>query len=159
MSAGFILDGVVAALLAATITYCFILYRRLNVLREASAEMRQVLAGFNAATARAQSGVAVLKQLSGDSAGALQDRIEKARSLSDELQFMTEAAAHAAERLEAGLDARRAQAGEDAATEGGTVVPLATAPGGAGAGLGADEEITVESEADRELLSTLRRTR
>lgn len=104
MSAGFILDGVVAALLAATITYCFILYRRLNVLREASAEMRQVLAGFNAATARAQ-------------------------------------------------------AGEDAATEGGTVVPLATAPGGAGAGLGADEEITVESEAERELLSTLRRTR
>ena len=85
-----VLDIGVAVLLLATIGFCAVLNRRLAALRRNESELAQVLVQFNEAAARAEAGVARLKEASNDSAVTLRERIEEARALCDDLAFMTQ---------------------------------------------------------------------
>ncbi len=87
-----ILDGVVAALLIATIAYCAILNRRLGALRRNRDDLRQVVASFNEATVRAEVGIARLKQTGEEINETLQEQMEEARARYDELVFVTDRA-------------------------------------------------------------------
>jgi len=85
-----VLDIGVAVLLLATIGFCAVLNRRLAALRRNENELALVLTQFNEAAARAEAGVARLKEASQESAGTLRERIEEARALCDDLAFMTQ---------------------------------------------------------------------
>ena len=167
------LDVLIASLLVATIVYCFLLNRKLEVLRAAQGDMQRLAEDFGRATVQARAGVAELK-FAGEEAGRqLQAGIERARGLADELNFVTEAGGRLAERLEKGLDARRtaapapAAAGPARATarQDNSVTPLAAAagaparptrrsgPSGRSAGEGG------RTDAERELLQALRRVK
>ena len=57
MTAGLVLDGTLIVLLAATLGYCTLLYRRLAELRTTQASMKKLIGEFGAATERAQAGL------------------------------------------------------------------------------------------------------
>lgn len=103
MSVGLILDGVVAALLVATIAYCAILHRRLVALRGTTSDMHRLMADFARATERAERGIAELRRLGVEVGETLQARTATARALGDELQIMTDAGSRLADRLERGF--------------------------------------------------------
>ncbi len=139
MTFGFALDIAVATLLVATIAYCAVLHRRLNEFRAASGEMKSATASFTQAMLRAEASTAGLKRAALDAGEELQARIDAARAVSNELQFLSEGV----QVPNAGAAHRRP--GPDLAR------------GLADSGLLAEE--AARSEAERELLQAMRQVR
>ncbi len=100
-----VLDALVAVLLAACIAAAVILERRLASLRADRSELEKLMRDFQDATDRAGHGVSGLKV----SAQALQERIDTARALAEDLQFLIERGGAAADRLENEIRAARRQ--------------------------------------------------
>lgn len=94
-----ILDGVVAALLIATIVYAVTLNRQLARLRDGRAELADYIKGLNDATANAEAAVRGLRKAAGETGEQLQRSVDKAQALRDELQFMIESGNALADRL------------------------------------------------------------
>lgn len=94
------LDGLVATLLVITIAYAAILNRRLANLRDGRAELEAMIGEFKTATTTAQDAVERLKKSAGARQSDLTEQIESARSLRDELAFLTDRGAGEANRLE-----------------------------------------------------------
>lgn len=88
MAFGVILDIGLLVLLAVTIGYCAAVHRRLQVLRAAQGEIRQVVEGFADATARAEHSVERIKASSDDTVRQLSSKIELARSTATELDVL-----------------------------------------------------------------------
>jgi hypothetical protein len=103
----FILDGAVAILLVATIFYCILLNRRLAALRRNEDELRNAVASFNEAAARAEAGVSWLKKTGEEIGDALKDQIEEAGALCDDLAFVTERGEKLVDRLSESISAQR----------------------------------------------------
>lgn len=103
-----ILDVAIILLLVPTIIYAVILNRRLTVLRNSRDELAKVVGNFNEATMRAEAGIPKLKKATLDANSALQERVEKAHSLRDDLAFMIERAEEMADRLDGSVRAGRA---------------------------------------------------
>lgn len=101
MDTGLIINAVVIALLAATIFYAFRLERRLSNLRNAQSALADVIRDLNAAAARAEAGIQGLKFTAESSGQALDDRIKRARSVSDELGLLLQAGQRSAQRYDA----------------------------------------------------------
>ena len=143
------LDILVAVLLVVTISYAVVLNRRLTGLRRDKAELEKLTASFEKATRRAVESTMTLK----GTAHVLQDRVDTAASLREDLQFLIERGTATADRLEAGVRASRAggAAGSQLAT--------ATAPAPNSRGEGAAKGVKVTSEADRQLLKALQSAR
>ena len=95
-----LLDGILALMLAITIFYCVVLYRRLAEIRSSDEAMNRLVKDFNAATERAQIGLLSLKTSCKDLGQATQERIDEARLLKDDLEFMTETGGNLADRLD-----------------------------------------------------------
>ncbi len=95
-----LLDLAIILLLVPTIVYAVILNRRLSALRRSRDELAKVVSSFNEATMRAEAGIPKLKKATLEANTALQDRVEKAHSLRDDLAFMIERAEEMADRLE-----------------------------------------------------------
>jgi hypothetical protein len=101
------LDMLVAALLAVTVGYCFILHRRLAALRGAQAQLQKLLDDFGSATEAARQGIAALRS-AGDQVGReLQQRVDAARTLRDELEMITASGNSLADRLDQRLMERK----------------------------------------------------
>ncbi len=109
MEFSLILDALIALLLVATIAYAAVLNRKLGVLRDAKSEMEALIVSFSESTERAGSGVESLKQEAGRSGKALQNKVETARGLVDDLGFLIETGTRLAERLDGGVGAARAK--------------------------------------------------
>lgn len=107
MTLSFILDGAVAILLVATIFYCILLNHRLGTLRRNEDELRNAVASFNEAAARAEAGVSRLKKTGEEIGDALKDQIEEARALCDDLAFVTERGEKLVERLSESISGQR----------------------------------------------------
>lgn len=99
----FALDVLIVALLAACIATTVVLNRRLTGLRGDSAELEKLTRSFQEATDRADHGVSGLKV----SAESLQERMDQARALVDDLQFLLERGGTLADRLEDGVRAAK----------------------------------------------------
>lgn len=97
------LDALTAVLLATSIATTIVLNRRLNSLRDDRAELEKLAADFREATERADHGVAGLRV----SAQSIQERIEAARALADDLEFLIDRGGGIADRLEAEVRAAR----------------------------------------------------
>lgn len=97
------LEGLLATLLVVAIFYCFRLNRRLERLRSAQSELRQLLADFGQMTAQAETSIDKLKSTTGELAQQLDERTQAARALNDELLIMTRSGSEVADRLETSL--------------------------------------------------------
>lgn len=135
IGAEFLLEALVAALLLATVAYCWRLNRQLGALRGAQGELARLMEEFGRATRSAEAAIAELKRASGDTAQQLEERVRQARALCDELNVMTQAANGLADRLERGASARRTAEDETARTR------------------------PARSESERELMAALREGR
>ncbi|MGC2855661.1 DUF6468 domain-containing protein [Novispirillum sp. DQ9] len=125
MNFSLVLDLVIVALLVPTIIFAVVLNNRLAVLRKNREELARLVAAFNEATVRAESGIPRLRKTSEDSARALQEQAERARTLRDDLAFMIERAEGMAARLEGAVRQGRAAEGKMAAGRPATVPPAA----------------------------------
>ena len=109
-----ILDLAIILLLVPTIIYAVILNRRLSILRRSRDELAKVVSSFNEATMRAEAGIPKLKKATLEANTALQDRVEKAHSLRDDLAFMIERAEETADRLEGAVRVSRTESAQPA---------------------------------------------
>lgn len=159
-----ILDIIVSLLLAATIAYAVLLNRRLETLRRNRDELARMIGQFNEATMRAESSIPKLRKAADDAGGGLQDRVEKAQLLRDDLAFMIERADSMANKLE--IAVRQARSESKPAPRGprplAAMAGAAAAPGPAPVAVpetGAMDELDERSDAERELLRALQSVR
>ncbi len=120
MDVSLVLDVMIALLLAVTIGYAIVLNRRLARLRDGQSEMRELVEGFNAATAQAQSNLGKMQALAKEAArgpanpnwAGVQKRldadIKRAQELRDDLEFLLDRAERLANGLEEPLRGKRA---------------------------------------------------
>lgn len=168
-----VLDVMVSALLLVTIVYAWVLNQRLSQLRRNRDDLAKVVASFNDATARAEAGIPKLRKAAEESGMALQERVEKAQSLRDDLAFMIERADAMADRLEQAVRMAREEIRSPGPTApvppAGPVVrtapprmapsPTAAAPAPAPAPAIEPDFDDERSEAERELLRALQSVR
>jgi hypothetical protein len=162
-----ILDLMVAALLLVTIVYAWILNQRLGQLRRNRDDLAKVVSSFNEATARAEAGIPKMRKAADESGQALQERVEKAQSLRDDLAFMIERADAMADRLEQAVRSSREEVrAQQAPATAPRPAPVRMAPvspnppPSAPVAPAADPEPEDErSEAERELLRALQAVR
>jgi hypothetical protein len=107
---GLVLDLFVVALLVPTIVFAVILNNRLGVLRRHKEELARLIAAFNEATVRAESGIPKLRKASEEVSRALDEKMERSKMLRDDLAFMVERADSMATRLEEAVRAGRNEA-------------------------------------------------
>jgi hypothetical protein len=91
-----IVDVLVAVLLVVTIGYAIVLNKRLGRLRRDKAQLEKLAVTFGESTARAEDSILKLKK----TAELLQERIDKAQSLRDDLAFLIDRGGQAADSLE-----------------------------------------------------------
>jgi hypothetical protein len=168
-----VLDGIVVVFLVATIVYLLIVNDRLKQLRRKGDDLAKVIAMFNEATSRAEAGIPKLRKAAEETGVALQERVEKAQSLRDDLAFMIERADAMADRLEQAVRVAREEIRTPAPT---TAVPAAgpvvrtapprmappaaaAAPAPAPAPVAEPDPDDERSEAERELLRALQSVR
>ncbi len=106
-----VVDAVVAVLLVATIAYAVVLNRKLSQLRHNKEELIKLIATFNEAMARADTGVQRLRKTSVETGRSLQEQLERAQAVRDDLAYMVERGDNIANRLEAGVRTARAMDG------------------------------------------------
>lgn len=99
MPVALILESLVAVLLIVTIGYCFILNRRLGLLRGDQTELNEVVRVLNEAADKARNSVEHLRRSSVSIAEELSDKITAGRALSDELGVIVESGNSLADRL------------------------------------------------------------
>lgn len=142
-----VLDVVIAMLLVATILYAIVLNRRLGILRRNGDELAKLIGRFNEATMRAESSIPKLRKAADEAGQALQERVEKAQSLRDDLAFMVERADAMATRLESSVRTARNES---------RPAPKSARPVVA---FNEEEAGDERSEAERELLRALQSVR
>ncbi len=104
------LNGVIIVLLGATIFYSTRLSMHLRAFRENRKDLDKLISELGQQIDKANQAIAGMKQAARDSGKSLQDKIDDARSLSDELQLMSDSADRLAGRMEkAGTVSQKAQ--------------------------------------------------
>ena len=96
MTISLFIDIVVALLLVVTIGYAVVLNKRLGNLRRDRGQLEKLAVNFHTSTVRADESIMRLRS----SVEGLQEQIEKAESMRDDLIFLTERGGSAADRLE-----------------------------------------------------------
>ena len=96
MTFSLIVDLFVAGLLVVTIGYAIVLNRRLGKLRGDKAELEKLASTFGESTVRAEDSIEKLR----NTVDMLQDRMEKAEALRDDLAFLIDRGGQAADKLE-----------------------------------------------------------
>jgi len=96
---GLAVNFLVAALLAATLVYCFRLDRRLTALRSGHDGFKEIIAALDRASERAQMSLSELKALGVAAESALKPEVAKADALIEELKLMVQSADRVADRL------------------------------------------------------------
>jgi len=107
MPLALMLDVLVSILLVVTICYAWTLNQKLGNLRRDKGELEKMALNFHMATDRAEESIARLKV----NVDTLQENMKKAESLRDDLVFLSERGAAAADRLEVAVRAARNEAG------------------------------------------------
>lgn len=181
-----LLDLLVSALLIATIGYAVMLNQRLTQLRKNRDDMAKIIVSFNEATVRAESSIPKLRRAAEDAGQSLQERVEKAQSLRDDLAFMIERADTMANRLENGVrsartevraapakDAPRVGTASVSTLSAANSIPANSIPGSSASGssqgsraatlaaaaAASEQDVDERSEAERELLRALQSMR
>ncbi len=107
--ANLLLNIVIVGLLAATISYCWVLNRRIKLLQDSKSELAQLLTHFDESTQRASESIVALQTASKRIGENIQHRIEKANYVIDDLGFLVERAGKISSQLEASVAVSRAR--------------------------------------------------
>ena len=99
MEIGFILDIIIAVLLVLTITYAVRLNQRLGQLRNDKNELMELAKTFADATVKAESSIKSLKI----SSEALQNDVQKAEALRDDLAYLVDRGGRSADEMVASV--------------------------------------------------------
>lgn len=105
-----LLDGLMVVLLALTLVSVWVLAGRLRYLRDSRQQFEEMVRQFDEATKRADAGVKALQTAASRSGDDLQQRLDRARALRDELSIMIDSADSMARRLESAGSGRAAEA-------------------------------------------------
>ncbi len=146
-----VLDILVAILLVATICYAIVLNRKLENLRRGKEEMEKLAASFGEATMRADGNIGKLKE----TARELQNGIEKAQALHDDLTFLIERGDKVADHLEETVRFARKESGYTPRNP----IGRNTDTKDDHKDTIADKQDKASSDAERELLKALRAVR
>jgi len=109
MVANLLLNIIIVCLLVATISYCWVLNRRIKILQDSKSELAQLLGHFDESTERASESIIALQSASKRIGDNIQHRIEKANYLIDDLGFMIERGNKLSNQLEASFAVNRAR--------------------------------------------------
>ena len=132
-------------LLAATMFHAVRLERALGVLKRDRAALEELVAGFNASTRQAEAGINRLRSAADGAGRQIARQLDDARTLKDDLIFLTERGARLADRIDGLVRAGRPLAAEAARP----VTPEAEP----------DDTAGLRSQAERDLLRALRMAR
>lgn len=94
------LEALLVVLLAFTLLYCVILERRLASLRRNQNGLKKMIGDLNGAIINASTSLRALKMAAGEAAETLDDRLRRARALSDELSLLTNSGERIAQRID-----------------------------------------------------------
>ena len=95
-----LVDGVMVLLLGATIFYCYVVNRRIRVLQDSREDFAQLIHQFDEATKKAQESVEELQTMSARVTDSLNERLDKANFLADDLAFMIEKGNKVADKVD-----------------------------------------------------------
>lgn len=90
----------IIALLIPTIIYAYRLNKNLTILRENQNSLSHLISSLNEATIKAENSIPKLRNVTEQSSQNLQDVVDSAKSLKDDLTFINERADNLADRLE-----------------------------------------------------------
>lgn len=93
------LDILVAGLLIATLYYCWRLSRSLSAIRNGKEELKILIDQFSNTIIHAEQNLSEFKQSSGRALDKLQERIDKAQFMADDLAFLIEKSSKIAHKL------------------------------------------------------------
>lgn len=99
------LDLVVTLLLVATCTYCFVLNRRLRLVRDGQASLERAIADFDAASKRAEESLHRIEHEGATTGKALSAIIARGGALQEDLSVMVASGDRVASRIESALTA------------------------------------------------------
>ncbi len=161
--AQWVLELVLVGLLAATLVHALRLERALGVLKRDRAALEALVAGFNASTRQAESGIERLREAADGAGRQLARQLEAARGVDGDLGFLIGRGEQLADRLDALVRAARPLAAHPPATQ----APATQAPaedtrgprGPAGAAPDTEEPPRLRSQAERDLMKALRLVR
>ena len=119
--AQWVLELVLVGLLAATLVHALRLERALGVLKRDRAALEELVAGFNASTRQAESGIERLREAADGAGRQLARQLEAARGVDGDLGFLIGRGEQLADRLDALVRAARPLVAQAPA-------PLAPAP-------------------------------
>lgn len=94
------LELLLSTLLAATLIYCIVLERRLAAVRQGQTGLKKMIGDLNTAIVNAGASLRALKSAAGEAAETLDERLKRARGLSDELSLLTASGERIAQRFE-----------------------------------------------------------
>jgi hypothetical protein len=103
------LNVLMVALLVATIAYCWLLNKRIQILQDSKGELANLMRHFDESTQRASDSIMALQNASKKIGENMQTRIDKANFLLDDLAFMIEKGNKLANQMEASLAVGRAR--------------------------------------------------
>lgn len=109
MVVNLLVNIIMAVLLAVTISYCWMLNRRIKILQDSKSELSQLLKHFDESTQRASESIIALQSASKKIGENIQMRIDKANYLLDDLAFMLDKGSKLSDQLEANMAVSRAQ--------------------------------------------------
>jgi len=110
MNLSLIADIALSVLLAATLVYCAILERKLSALRKGQDGLKKTIADLNEAIVSAGASMRMLKVAAASAAENLDGRLQRGRSLADELSLLVGSGERIADRIERGYPAPRGHA-------------------------------------------------
>jgi chromosome segregation ATPase len=110
MTLTFAVEIALTVLLTATLVYCAILERRLASLRKDQDGFRGTIAELNIAITAAGTSMRLLKSSAASAAETLDERLQRARHLIDELLLLTTSGERIAERIEKGASSQSERA-------------------------------------------------
>ena len=161
--AQWVLELVLVGLLAATLVHALRLERALGVLKRDRAALEELVAGFNASTRQAESGIERLREAADGAGRQLARQLEAARGVDGDLGFLIGRGEQLADRLDALVRAARPLAAHPPATQ----APATQAPaedtrgprGSAGTAPETEAPPRLRSQAERDLMKALRLVR
>lgn len=104
---GFLLDGLVLLFLAATIFFAVRLSAHLRQFREGRKDLEKLIGDLTAQIAKAEKSIDTMKESARESSRSLQQQLDEARAVADDLEIMTRGANNIADRLDRSADRHR----------------------------------------------------
>lgn len=107
--ANVLLNVILVGLLSATIIYCYILNRRIQILQDSKSELAALLSQFDDSTVKASETIVAMQTASKKIGDNIQLRIDKANYLLDDLSFTIEKGTRLTSQIEASFAINRAR--------------------------------------------------